>query len=210
MEQTTETQPRADGRARAMRTIAWGYLFLMPLPLSLFGGWVGIEMLPDVVGWLIFWSALRHVPRPRAAVARRLALAGVCVAAPRLIMYSPGLDPWRICYFGLYMVSAIAAVAFTWRLGAAVGAWATEVDDEALARACLRRRGLFTAYLLLPAASVFLTVTGLTAPIPVLLLLYVVTALSLSMMMGICNRTARTLERASAPAAEAQPADATG
>jgi len=196
---------RSRGCQRAFVAMMWAFLFLLPLPAVKAGPSVSLEILPDVIGWLLFAAALRTVRdlHPEVRALRRLALVGLVVCLPRLLRFHEAVPPWQHVYRLLQTGGAAVAIVFAWRLCRLVGDMAARAGRPSLKASAEFRFWLYTAGLVLLCSGNFLPdlsrrvfgeVHGLFI-VGVLAAMFTYIAITISLMMGLMAGVARMCAR---------------
>jgi len=198
---------RSGDCSRAFRTLAWGFVFLFPLAVTLRRPDVRIELLPDAAGWLIFLLALRRLRElhPRVRRLKTVALFALILCVLKVFWPLTSEPSWQRSLLVVQALAMAVGAAFVWDLcGLAAGMGRSAAIGSVAWRATLLRWVYVLAVVLLACLPLAGRLKG-PAPLAVAggtLLFY---AITLSLMMGLMASVAslcRHLSGAAGPPAD--------
>lgn len=183
---------RSASSYRGFRLLMWGLLFFVPIPLP------RIQVMPDVLGWLLLFAGLQQASglHPRLGGLRAAVVLGLLLWAGRLASALLGFPGAETAKSVLYMVTWLVLFGVTWHIGAVLMELARQRESAALAADAGWRRWLALAPPLLFGLA------ALVPPrleVPALAIVLLVAACVLSLLMGLmasasraCRQAART------------------
>jgi hypothetical protein len=193
-------RPRWQRCRRACRTMMWGFLFFLPLPVPVF------KVLPDPVGWLLLAAGLVLIIRlrPTVQVMGVLCVAGLGASVVRTITVPLGAGDATAAQVALCLAPWAILLAVTLLLGRLLGGLAATAGADTVARSAATRSWL-PALPLAALACFFAVPDGLELTLSIV---YVVSAVgAVSFLMGMMAGAARMCEQAADMRLEPAPAE---
>ncbi len=195
---------RTDRCAAAFRRMAWAFVFFLDFRVGIDN--VHVDVLPDLIGWLLTASALTALLDLSPAVKGLRTLAHWLVFLSLFDVVEFGIPVWRSGHVTTWVslgaplgvISTILNIVLIWRLCGLIMAMAEAVEDPGIWERADSRRRLYLAFTVLLAAAGVMSFA-----VPAFAMVAVIAGLPVGvivfcLMMGLMNGTANMCRGAAA------------
>ncbi len=192
---------------RVFRLLMWAFLFFIPVRLPV------VDVLPDLLAWLIALGALAVLPGGEGRRLRALVLLGLALSVGRVVAVR--LTGSQAAFITLHGAGLFVAIGLTWQVCGLIERIAASTDYPNLKRQAVLGRPLFVVYGALFYLAILLMhhtrgqVGGVLGAAAMLFGCALILCFMMALMSGaarMCEAEAKaTTEKEATPEASTQP-----